>query len=170
VYVDDLLITGMTPEEIGRFKREMQLQFKMADLGLLSLYLGLEIQQGDGGIGLCQAHYTMKILQTARMGDCNSSQTPMEERLKLSRDSEAEEEDATLYCKLIGSLRYLVNTQPDLIFAVGYLSRLIGSLRYLVNTRPDLIFTVGYLSRFMQRPTAEHMAALKSVALRRRHY
>jgi hypothetical protein len=94
----------------------------------------------------------------------------MEERLKLSRDSEAEEEDATLYCKLIGSLRYLVNTQPDLIFAVGYLSRLIGSLRYLVNTRPDLIFTVGYLSRFMQRPTAEHMAALKSVALRRRHY
>jgi hypothetical protein len=47
---------------------------------------------------------------------------------------------------------------------------LIGSLRYLVNTRPDLIFTVGYLSRFMQRPTAEHMAALKSVALRRRHY
>jgi hypothetical protein len=146
VYVDDLLITDTTPEEIGRFKREMQLQFKMADLGLLSFYLGLEIQQGNGGIGLCQAHYAMKILQAAGMGDCNSSQTPMEERLKLSQDSEAEEEDATLYRKFIGSLRYLVHTWPDLIFAVGY------------------------LSRFMQRPTAEHMAALKSVALRRRHY
>jgi hypothetical protein len=36
VYVDDLLIIGTTPEEIGRFKVEMQLQFKMADLGLLS--------------------------------------------------------------------------------------------------------------------------------------
>jgi hypothetical protein len=44
MYVDDLLITGMTPEEIGRLKREMQLQFKMADLGLLSFYLILEIQ------------------------------------------------------------------------------------------------------------------------------
>jgi hypothetical protein len=122
VYVDDLLITGTTPEEIGRFKREMQLQFKIVDLGLLSFYLSLEIQQGTGGIGLCQAHYAMKILQTARMGDCNSTQTPMEERLKLSRDSEAEE-DATLYRKLIGSLRYLVHTRHDLIFVVGYLSR-----------------------------------------------
>jgi hypothetical protein len=139
VYVDDLLITGTTPEEIRRFKREMQLQFKMADLGLLSFYLGLEIQQGAGGIGLCQAHYAMKILQAAGMGDCNSTQTPMEKRLKLSRDSEVEEEDATLYRKLI------------------------GSLQYLVHTRPDLIFAVGYLSRFMQRPTAEHMAALKRV-------
>jgi hypothetical protein len=46
----------------------------------------------------------------------------MEERFKLSRDSEAEEGEATLYCKLIGSLRYLVHTQPNLIFAVGYLS------------------------------------------------
>jgi hypothetical protein len=44
VYVDDLLITGTTLEEIGRFKREMQLQFKMVDMGLLSFYLGLEIQ------------------------------------------------------------------------------------------------------------------------------
>jgi hypothetical protein len=89
---------------------------------LLSFYLSLEIQQGDGGIGLCQAHYAMKILQAAGMGDCNSTQTPMEERLKLRRDSEAEE-DATLYRKLIESLRYLVHTRPDLIFAAGYLSR-----------------------------------------------
>jgi hypothetical protein len=73
VYVDDLLITGTTPEEIGRFKRELQLQFKMADLGLLSFYLGLEIQQSSGGIGLCQAHYAMKILEEAGMGDCNST-------------------------------------------------------------------------------------------------
>jgi hypothetical protein len=63
----------------------------------------------------------------------------MEERLKLSQDSEAEEEDATLYRKLI------------------------GSLRYLAHTRPDLIFVVGYLSRFMQRPMVEHMTALKRV-------
>jgi hypothetical protein len=47
----------------------------------------------------------------------------MEERLKLNRDNEAEEEDGTLNCKLIGSLRYLVHTHPNLIFVVGYLSR-----------------------------------------------
>jgi hypothetical protein len=35
-YVDDLVITGTTPDEIARFKEEMKMQFKMADFGLLS--------------------------------------------------------------------------------------------------------------------------------------
>jgi hypothetical protein len=139
VYVDDLIITGTTADEIVRFKAEMKQQFKMADLGLLTFYLRLEVQQSFGGIGLCQAHYVVRILEAVGMVDCNSTQTSMEERLKLSRDSKAEEEDGTLYRKLI------------------------GSLRYLVHTRPDLIFAVGCLSRFMQRPTSEHMVALKRV-------
>jgi hypothetical protein len=50
VYVDDLIITGTTLDEITRFREEMKLQFKMADLGLLTFYLGLEVQQGRGDI------------------------------------------------------------------------------------------------------------------------
>jgi hypothetical protein len=138
VYVDDLVITGTTPDEIAGFKEEMKMQFKMADLGLLSFYLGLEVEQGPVGIKLCQSHYVVKILEAAGMAECNSAQMPMEERLKLSWNSETEE-DATLYRKLI------------------------GSLRYLVHTRPDLIFVVGYLGRFMQWPTTQHMATLKRV-------
>jgi hypothetical protein len=117
----------------------MKMQFKMADLGLLSFYLGLEVEQGPVGIKLCQSHYAVKILEAAGMAECNSAQMPMEERLKLSWNSETEEEDATFYRKLI------------------------GSLRYLVHTRLDLIFVVGYLGRFMQWPTAQHMATLKRV-------
>jgi histone deacetylase 1/2 len=63
----------------------------------------------------------------------------MEERLKLSRDSTTEEVDATQY------------------------RRLVGSLRYLTHTRPDLAFSVGYVSRFMQRPTMEHQQAVKRI-------
>jgi hypothetical protein len=73
----------------------MKTQFKMADLKLLTFYLGLEVKQSPSGIGLCQAHYAVHILEAAGMGDCNSTQTPMEERLKLSHHSEVEEEDAT---------------------------------------------------------------------------
>ena len=29
---------------------------------------------------------------------------------------------------------------------------IIGGLRYLVHTRPDIAFTVGYVSRFMEDP------------------
>ena len=71
------------------------------------------------------------------MEGCNPVHTPMEEKRKLSRDSEAEEVDPTHY------------------------RRLGGNLRYLVHTRPDLAFAVGYVSRFMQRLTAEHLQAVK---------
>jgi hypothetical protein len=33
---------------------------------------------------------------------------------------------------------------------------LVGSLRYLVNSRPDLAFAVGLVSRFMETPNSEH--------------
>jgi hypothetical protein len=63
----------------------------------------------------------------------------MEVRLKLSRDSTTEEVDAMQYrC-------------------------LVGSLRYLAHTRPDLAFSVGYVSRFMQRLTTKHQQAVKTI-------
>lgn len=38
---------------------------------------------------------------------------------------------------------------------------LIGSLQYLGLTRPDIAFTVNKLAQYMQRPTEEHMQALR---------
>jgi hypothetical protein len=40
---------------------------------------------------------------------------------------------------------------------------LVGSLRYLAHTRPDLAFSIGYVSRLMQRPTMEHQQAMKRI-------
>jgi hypothetical protein len=48
----------------------------------------------------------------------------MEERLKLSRDSTTEVY-ATQYQRLVGSLRYLVHTRPNLAYSVGYVSRFL---------------------------------------------
>jgi hypothetical protein len=39
----------------------------------------------------------------------------------------------------------------------------VGALRYLVNTRPDLSYAVGYVSRFIEKPTTEHLLAVKRV-------
>jgi hypothetical protein len=83
------------------------------------------VHQSNSGITLRQTAYAMRVVEVAGLTDYNPALTPMEERLKLSRDSTTEEVDATQYRHLMGSLRYLVHTRPDLAFSVGYVSRFI---------------------------------------------
>ncbi|XP_074363905.1 uncharacterized protein LOC141704579, partial [Apium graveolens] len=40
---------------------------------------------------------------------------------------------------------------------------MIGGLRYLVQTRPDLPYSAGIVSRFMERPTLMHQNAVKRI-------
>lgn len=137
VYVDDLIITGASLTVINSFKQEMCSRFKMSDLGLLSLYLGIEVSQQPGRITLKQSSFSIKLLEKAGMADCNPTHAPMEARLKLSKRSTNHAVDATFYRSIV------------------------GSLRYLVHTRPDISFAVGKVSRFMEAPTTEHLSAVK---------
>jgi hypothetical protein len=41
--------------------------------------------------------------------------------------------------------------------------KMVGCLRYLLHTRPDMAFSVGVVSRFMKRPTVMHMQAIKQI-------
>lgn len=139
VYVDDLIIAGRSHKEVIGFKEEMKNLFRMSDLGALSYYLGIEVKQSKGGIKLQQSAYAKKLLEKAAMASCNSIEVPMETRLKLSKKSTSEPVDATFYRSII------------------------GSLRYLVHTRPDLAFAVGYVSRFMESPKQDHLVAVKRI-------
>ena len=109
----------------------------MSDLGPLSYYLGIEVEQTGQGISITQRTYVDKILKKASMTGCNPCSTPMEPRLKLSKNCTNPPVDATLYRSIV------------------------GSLRYLVHTRPDITFAVGYVSRFMEAPTTQHWSAVK---------
>lgn len=40
---------------------------------------------------------------------------------------------------------------------------MVGSLRYLTATRPDLIFSVNLVSRYMENPTEQHLLAVKRI-------
>jgi hypothetical protein len=95
VYVDDLVITGTKDAEVTAFKEEMKAAFQMSDLGLLSFYLGIEVHQGNSGITLRQTAYAKRVVELDELTDRNPALTPMEERLKLSRDGTTEEVDAT---------------------------------------------------------------------------
>ncbi|KAF2322074.1 hypothetical protein GH714_006270 [Hevea brasiliensis] len=139
VYVDDLILTGSNGKHIESFKQEMMRMFEMSDLGLLSYYLGIEVKQTPDCISLCQAGYASKILEKTGMLNCNSSRVPMEPKCKLKKQDGEPFVDATEY------------------------RRIIGSLRYLVNTRPDLAYSVGVVSRYMDTPTVTHMSAVKQI-------
>lgn len=89
-------------------------------------------------ITVCQSSYAAKILQDAGMAECNSCSTPLENRLKLKKNV-GQAVDATKYRSSI------------------------GSLRYLVNTRHDIVYAVGIVSRFMESPGKEHWIAVKQI-------
>jgi hypothetical protein len=56
VYVDELLIIGTSTKSIGRFKQEMAVVFKMSELGLLTYYLGIQVQHSSKGITLSSTY------------------------------------------------------------------------------------------------------------------
>ena len=137
--MDGLVITGPSGEQISKFKEEMKEKFEMIDLGLLNSYLGMEIKQSSTSIFLSQRAYSNHILKTFKMSDCNAIKMPMEVHLKLQKKAEGKRVNSTNFRSLI------------------------GSLRYLLNTIPDLTYSVSYLSRFIDKPSSDHLVAAKRI-------
>ena len=82
LYVDDILITGISKEEIASLKSAMNHAFSMTDLGLLSQFLGLEISQSDIGIKVHQSKYYSYMLNKFNMKYFNPSKSPFLSRVK----------------------------------------------------------------------------------------
>jgi len=139
LYVDDLIFTGSNPSLFEEFKKVMSYEFEMTDLGLMSYYLGLEVKQLEEGIFISQECYAKEVLKKFKMFDCNPVNTPMESGMKLSKFEDGEKENPTLF------------------------KSLVGSLRYLTCTRPDILYAVGVVSRFMETPTSTHMKVAKRI-------
>ncbi|XP_047308717.1 secreted RxLR effector protein 161-like [Impatiens glandulifera] len=64
------------------------------------------------------------------MEDCNPVSTPIEPDTKLSKFDGGERVDARRYQSLVGSLRYLTSTRPDLMLSVGITSRFMEDPSY----------------------------------------
>eukprot|EP00253_Pinus_taeda_P001841 PITA_01841 len=141
LYVDDLFLTGSS-RLIEDYKKNLATEFDMKDLGLMHYLLGLEVWQQKGEIFLGQGRYATEILKRFEMGDCRPMAMPMITNWKKIDASEDKDVDPTLY------------------------RQLIGSLMYLVNTRPNICYAVNTLSPFMVEPKRTHWAAAKHVLRR----
>jgi hypothetical protein len=130
LYVDDLFLTG-SESLIVECKCALTSEFKMKDLGMMHYFLGLEVWQRIDEIFLCQGKYTVDILKRFSMIDYKSMPTSMVMNLKkMNKDSSKScEIDPHIYRQLIGSLMYLVNTKPDICYAVSVLSHFMSQSR-----------------------------------------
>ena len=121
------------------FKKAMAREFEMTDIGLMAYYLGIEVKQMEEGIFISQEGYAKEILKKYEMLDCKPVSTPVECGVKLSRHDEEE------------------NVNPILF------KSLVGSLRYLTCTRPDILYGVGLVSHYMEAPTITHLQTAKRI-------
>ncbi|XP_074359598.1 secreted RxLR effector protein 161-like [Apium graveolens] len=137
VYVDDLLMTGTSTALIGDFKTQMSERFDMSNLGKLSYYLGMEVEQGSDYVEIKQAGYARKLLERFRLLDCNPTKFPMDPKESITKDEGG---------KLVDTIQF---------------KSLVGRLCYLVHTRPDIAYSVGIISRFVEKPTIMHLHAAK---------
>ncbi|CAH9081001.1 unnamed protein product, partial [Cuscuta epithymum] len=136
VYVDDLLITGTSPEMISMFKSYLARTFPVKDLGFMKYFLGLEVARSPRGIFLCQRKYVLDILAETGLTGAKPADFPMPQNHGLQSDAGPFFSDPERY------------------------RRLVGKLIYLTLTRPDINYSVHILSQFMQEPRQAHWDAV----------
>ncbi|KAF7838980.1 Retrovirus-related Pol polyprotein from transposon RE1 [Senna tora] len=96
------------------------------DLGSAYYFLGIEINQSQSGMHLCQSKYVLDILKRFNMLDCAPVPTPMIIGRQYSKNEGEPLKDPTPYRQAIGSLQYLTNTRPDIAFSVNKLSQFLA--------------------------------------------
>eukprot|EP00253_Pinus_taeda_P003572 PITA_03572 len=145
LYVNDLIFTG-DDQLIKSYKEDLARQFEMKDMGLMHYFLGMEVWQKDGEVFVSQGMYANEILRRFHMEKCKPMQTPLASNWRKEDATSGEVVATTIYWQLMGSLMYLVNTRPDLCFAMNQLSQAMvqptklfwkatkHKLRYLIGT------------------------------------
>ena len=84
VYVDEVLVTGSSPEMIARTKDDLKTRFEMTDSGKCTFVLGIELVDGaDGRVTMCQRRYVDDILKRFGMENCKAVANPVDMSSRL---------------------------------------------------------------------------------------
>ncbi|GKA05302.1 putative ribonuclease H-like domain-containing protein [Tanacetum coccineum] len=123
VYVDDIIFGSTRKSWCDEFEALMKGRFQMSSMGELIFFLGLQVKQKTDGIFISQDKYVADMLKKFDLISVKTAITPMETKMALTKDEEADEVDVHLYRSMIGSLMYLTASRPDIMFAVCACSR-----------------------------------------------
>ncbi|XP_020699298.1 uncharacterized protein LOC110111664 [Dendrobium catenatum] len=128
VYVDDILVTGNNNDHIQGVLRKLQQEFRLKQLGDISLFLGIQVIKNNNNYFLHQEHYARDLLTIAGFKDCKPSNTPLGMKPRIQPDDQPYSVP-THFRKLAGSLQYLSITRPDIVFATNNICQHMHSPR-----------------------------------------
>ena len=76
VYVDDIIFGSTNDNLCKRFAKLMQSKYEMSMMGELTYFLGLQVNQKDDGIFICQSKYIRDLLKKYHLEDASISKDP----------------------------------------------------------------------------------------------
>ena len=142
-FVDDLNIIGPKGSPmISEVKKQLNIAFKLVDMGPISHYLGLKVERNRDNrtIKLSQSTYIEKVLEKFHMQNAKSTTTPMKEGSQFRNESQASESDIKQYQAIVGSIMFA-----------------------MIETRPDIAYATSVVSRHAKNPGKSHMEATKQI-------
>ncbi|KAL0364470.1 UNVERIFIED_CONTAM: Retrovirus-related Pol polyprotein from transposon RE1 [Sesamum angustifolium] len=128
VYVDDIILTGNSEDEIASVKSYLHSLFTIKDLGFAKYFLGLELARSTHGLLVTQQKYLTDILSDTNLLGAKPTSTPFPPGLKLTAGDGSLLSDPAPYRRLVGRLLYLGFTRPDISFVVQQLSQFLQHL------------------------------------------
>ncbi|CAN1136869.1 Retrovirus-related Pol polyprotein from transposon RE1 [Linum perenne] len=120
IYVDNIIITGASSEQVQNIIQELAGCFKLKDLGRLSYFLGIEVNQSTACMHLTQTKYIKELLKKAGLHASNPVAMPY---YKAKVTDIEPFHRPTEFRQLLGILQYLQMTRPDISYVVNKLSQ-----------------------------------------------
>jgi hypothetical protein len=77
VYVDDIIIIALAPTTINDLLQQLQMSFAVKDLGMLNVFLGVEVTSLQSSLLLSQRRYIMDLLKRTNMLEAKPISSPM---------------------------------------------------------------------------------------------
>ncbi|KAL0424062.1 UNVERIFIED_CONTAM: Retrovirus-related Pol polyprotein from transposon RE2 [Sesamum radiatum] len=118
IYVDDVLLTGNSVDDLDKVKRYVDDLFTIKDLGHAKYFLGLELARSSHGTYVSQRKYLLDIIYNCHLDDARATITPLPAGVKYDSESSPLLPSPDRYRRLVGRLLYLGFSCPDISFAV----------------------------------------------------
>eukprot|EP00253_Pinus_taeda_P004967 PITA_04967 len=103
-------------------KEDLASKFEMKCMGLMHYFLRLEVWKGDEELFVSQGKYESEILKKFHMESSKPMESPLATSWRKEDATLGEVVEVTIYRQLVRSLLYLVNTRPNMCYAINQLS------------------------------------------------